>query len=441
MSGRHLRQRRIILQAVYGGQFHEKRLISVNFVADRHKGGPNGDQRSAAFSAVGKILGGYEPGFELVAGADPEAIERFVVLFVRGSPRLLLPPERPIMRSAIASFLGNHRFANLVMPFVQVASRAGGPLSRVSTDVSLTSRGSAASPLRELISGVLCRDDFEIALRLSFGRPNAKTVAMAISTSGDALCFAKFGSEAMTDDLVAHEGAILERFEGVDMPVIMPRLLYSGTWAGGRNVLITAPLQLVPLKRDARDAHRAADIFASRNFVVNSTLSDSAYWRRVVDSATSSGDHGGSRATLLASITRIEEVWGDSHLDFGASHGDWARANLGMIEGRIAALDWERCTELAPRGIDVAHFALSEGSLSLLGKSLFGRSLYIERAAESVRQYLRSAGLPVGNAEPLIMLALLEMVIRFRSARTAGLRSADSKFGPALEAGLRKWTP
>ena len=401
--------------------------------------GSDGNQCSAAFSAVGKILGGYETGFEIVGGSDPNAIERFVVLCVRGSPRLLLPPDRSNMRSAIVGFLGNHRLAGLVTPFVQVASRAGGPLSRVSSDVSLTSREGTPSPLRELLTNVLRRDDFEIALRLSFGRPNAKTVAMAISGTGEALCFAKFGSEAMTNDLVAHEGAILEHFEGVDMPVIMPRLLYSGTWAGGHNVLITAPLQLESLKRDARNAHLAADTFSSQNFVANSTLSGSAYWRQIVESAKSSGDREGDGGTLLSSIARIEEVWGDSDLDFGASHGDWARANLGMIEGRVAALDWERCTGLAPRGIDVAHFILNEKSLSFFGKPLFGTSLDIKRAAEGVRQYLKLAGLPPRNAELLIMLALLEMVIRFRSAQTAGLRSADLKFGPALEAGLRRW--
>ena len=400
--------------------------------------GSDSGQRSAAFSAVEKILGGYESGFEVVGGVDPNAIERFVVVSVRGTPRLLLPPDRSIMRSAIASFLGNRRLVGLVTPFIQVASRTGGPLSRVSSDVSLTSQEGTPSPLRGLLASVLDRNDFEIALRLSFGRPNAKTVAMAISRTGEALCFAKFGSEAMTNDLVAHEGAILAQFEGTDMPVIMPRLLYSGKWADGHNVLITAPLRLEPLKLDARDAHQAADAFSSRNFVVNSALRDSAYWRRAIEDATSSFDHEDDHGALLRSITEIEEVWGDNEFDFGASHGDWARANIGLVDGRVAAFDWERFTELAPRGIDVAHFVLSENSPSFFGKS-FGASLDIERAAEDVRRYLESAGLPPSNAEPLIMLALLEMVVRFRSAQTAGLRSADRKFGPALEAGLRRW--
>ena len=63
---------------------------------------------------------------------------------------------------------------------------------------------------------------------------------MAISDAGEALCYAKLGSEAMTGDLVAHEGEILEQFEDIDMPLIIPPRLYSGTWADGQNVLITA---------------------------------------------------------------------------------------------------------------------------------------------------------------------------------------------------------
>ena len=79
-------------------------------------------------------------------------------------------------------------------------------------------------------------NDFQIAMRLSFGRPNAKMVAVAISSEGEVLCFAKFGSEAMTNGLVAHESAILEQFEGVDMPLIIPSRLFSGAWVGGHNV-------------------------------------------------------------------------------------------------------------------------------------------------------------------------------------------------------------
>jgi len=393
---------------------------------------------NTAFSAAGKVLGGYEPGFELTKGSHPNAIERFLVLCVRGSPRLLLPPTMPVMRTAITSFLGGHRLANLVPPFVQVAAKTGGPLSRISAPVSLMSANGDPSALRSLVSNVLGRNDFQIALRLSFDRPNAKTVAMAISDSGECLCFAKFGSEAMTNELVAHESAILEQFEDTDMPVIMPQRLYSGTWAGGHNVLITAALQLDSLKRDALSAHQAADAFASHNIVESCTLSDSAYWRQLVKRVTVLEGDGSDRIisgqALGTTIARIEQMWGRLSFNFGPSHGDWTRANLGLVDGQLAALDWERCTKAAPRGIDIAHFSICENA-----PRCFGKSVDIERAAQSVRQFLNLSAQHSHHAEPLVSLALLEMVLRFRSAHRVGILSKDSKFGPALQASLQKW--
>ena len=257
---------------------------------------------------------------------------------------------------------------------------------------------------------------------------------MAISHEGEVLCFAKFGSEALTNDLVAHEGAILEQFEGKDMPLIVPRLLYSGTWAENRNVLITAPLQLTPLNRKTNIADEVADAFAIQTFVTNSRLGNSEYWRQIVESTQKiEGDEARTEA-LHATVAKIEQCWGDCEFDFGASHGDWTYANLGMVDGQLAAFDWERCTMLAPRGIDVAHFAVCDSSFRI-----FRRSLDIEQAAATVRQYLKTSGQCTNNAHPLVLLALLEMVIRFQSAQRVGLRSDDLRFGPALNDALKKW--
>lgn len=407
----------------------------MKFSAEKNLINSDNSKNSAAFASVAKVLSGYQPGFDLTGEASPDAIERFVVLCVRGSPRLLLPPSPPLMRAAIKSFLGNRRFlAALVAPFIQGACWIGGPLSYLSTPVSLTSTDGKSSPLRELLANALGHNDFQIAMRLSFGRPNAKMVAMAISSEGEVLCFAKFGSEAMTNDLVAHESAILEQFEGVDMPLIIPGRLFSGAWVGGHNVLITAPLQMEPLEPDASSAHQAADAFASLNAVTTSALKDSAYWQQIGERVAQLEDSGNGKEPLSTTVARIEQAWGDSIFDFGASHGDWSRANLGLVDGRVAALDWERCTELSPRGIDIAHFAICE-----ITARAFKKSFDIEHVAKSVRQYLHAAGQPPEKAEALLMFAMLEMVIRFKSAQNVGLRSADSKFRPALQAGLKKW--
>jgi len=377
------------------------------------------------------VLSGYQAGFELVEGVQPSAIERFTVVRLGGVPRLLLPPSQPIMRTALASFVGERRSTVLIPPLLQLASTIGGPFSRVCSSVSFMSESSQVSPLRELVSEVLGRNDYQLALRVSFGRPNAKTVAMAIADSGEALCYLKIGTEAMTNSLVAHESAVLEQLEGSEMPVITPRRLYAGTWANEHNVLITAPIkQLEPLKQDARDAHVAAAALVSQRGVVSGKLADSEYWRSMI-ARVEQFDHS---EALKATMAEVERLWGADDFDFGVSHGDWTRANVGMVGSRVAALDWERCSEHAPNAIDIAHFVISEKT----SKSFSG-SLNVERVLEKVRRILGQAELSSSHAEPLIAFALLEMVIRFKSAENAGVQSTDFKFGPALKECLQKW--
>lgn len=414
----------------YEKRINRKSLVKINRSVDAKLINSSDSMNSDIFSKVGRVLGGYQPGFEIVKGIDPEAIEHFTVISAKGVPRLLLPPSRSLMRTAMTSFLGGRYVANLLPSCVQLAAKMGGPLSRFSSSVSLMSQTGAPSPLRQLIADVVGRNDFKIALRVSFGRPNAKTVAMAISDTGEVLCYVKLGSEAMTGDLIAHESKMLEQFENIDMPVIMPPRLYSGTWADGQNALITGALKLEPLSRDAHMAHAAADALASQTMVTRSPLVSSAYWHRIVEFADQHSDSD----VLSTTVADIERIWGASDFDFGASHGDWSRANVGMANGQVAAIDWERCTELAPRGIDIAHFAIIETT-----SRRFSKAINIDQLAETVRQYLKSADLPSANAEAMIVFALLEMVVRFKSAEKAGLKSTDSKFGPALQAGVQKW--
>ena len=390
---------------------------------------------ASALRAVEKVLGGKESGFTFVDGSPDGSIERFAVIPARGMPRLLLPVTGSAMRVALGSFLGERPWIGIASPLIRASSKIVGSRSLISKELSLLSESGARSPMRELLTSILGRGDFQLALRLSFGRPNAKTVIAAISDAGDILCFAKIGSETMTDDLVAHESNVLEKFANVDSPVLMPRQLYAGVWDGGGNVLITEPLQLESLSRSAKDAHIAADSFTAASLVATDTLKKSTYWSETLERIETLGGLKTQGSGIHDAISEIEAVWGDISFDFGPSHGDWSRANVGMVNGRVAALDWERCTHGAPRGLDTAHFALLEAS-----SRSRGRSFDIERVAKSTQQYLASAGRPPEHAKPLIILDLLEMVVRFMTAQSAGLRTSDSKFEPALEAGLRNWS-
>ncbi len=381
-----------------------------------------------ALNSVVTVLSGRQPdGFALADGLSDSALETFVVVSVRGIPRLMLPPARPAMRAALTAFLGERFWigaGSIIMPQAAKLSRNDvAPLRQL----SLQSATSTRSPMRDLVSSVIQRDDYSLALRLSFGRPNAKTVAAAISHAGEVLCFAKFGSEALTDDLITHESRVIERFAGPDSPLVLPRILYSGTWSGNCSVLITQPLHLSGLSKAAEQAHRAIDTFTAAHQLVQSSLRESVFWTNM-----RSEFHHVCSTDDLQLVAEIERIWGEHNFEFGVSHGDWSRANVGLSGDRIAALDWERFCESAPRGIDTAHFAIIDASMGSSGKRL-----NIRQVIADTQRHIHSAGRDTNDAKPLVALALLDLVLRFKKARQAGVKTKGSIFEDALRASLR----
>ena len=393
-----------------------------------------GEPVDTALRSVTQVLAGYQPGFRLVNGQQANSVERFTVVPARGTSRLLLPMERAAMTTALKSFVGGHRWAGLAPTVLQVLSKTAGSTAVLSRDLSLLADGGQAAPIRDLFASVLGRSDFELAFRLSVGRPNAKTVAMAIGANGNPLCFAKFGSENMTNSLVEFETKILQHFQNRDLGVVIPRVLYAGRWAGDHHVLVTEPFMLSPLKRHAELAHRAADDFTKASPMTTSPLRDSDYWQAVVSRVGEIGDRSSSRSVLIQAVEAMDRRWGSTEFDFGYSHGDWSRANLGTVGDKLVALDWERCTDNSPRGIDIAHFAIIENS-----SSLSNRLLDLDNIEDRTRHYLDEIGRSPLLAQPLIAFDLVEMMLRFSTAQAVGLPSHDSRFGPALRAAMLQW--
>jgi len=388
----------------------------------------------AAFDSVTQVLAGYQPGFRLVNGQHANACDQFTVVPARGTPRLLLPNTQAAMATALKSFVGGHRWARFAPTVLGIVSKTAGSTAVLSRDVSLMSDGAQHAPIRDLFSSVLGRDDFELAFRLSVGRPNAKTVAMAISAAGEPLCFAKVGSEDMTNSLVEYETKVLQHFAHRDLGVAIPKVLHASRWAGDHHVLITEPLLLSPLKRSATVAHRASDTFTSSSPMETHALRDSPYWHGIVSRVDHIRSESSSRAMLVEALKMMDKTWGSTTFDYGFAHGDWSRANLGTINGKLVALDWERCTDNSPRGIDIAHFAILENS-----SSLSNRLLDLDSIEDRTRHYLDEIGRSPLLARPLIAFDLVEMMLRFCTAQAVGLPSHDSSFGPALRAAMLRW--
>ena len=399
----------------------------------------NIEANNSALRALEQVFSGYAPGLKLIEGSNanafeqfPHTVERFLVLRQGKVPRLILPQSNPAMRKALGEFLGNRPGMGLALPLAHIAIKLG-VFSSYLSEISLTSQTDVSSPFRQFLCSVLGREDFHLALRLSFGRPNAKTVALAISHDGQALCFAKIGSEAMTNDLVAHEGNVLKGLTSESSSILTPRLLYSDVWKQEQHILITEPLLIEALPEDAQMAHRAADDFTASRPITTCKVSESNYWQHVIAWVQQLAESSQRDEVLDAAISTIEKTWGSTVFDFGACHGDWARANVGVVDGRVAAFDWERFNDESPRGIDTAHFAISECTHK--GR---GRGFDVELAFEKTRRYLTAAGRPADHAELLVILDCLQMFLRFMSARQAGVQSDGSNFRQALQTFLKK---
>ena len=134
---------------------------------------------------VSSVLSGYSDGYRLVRGRQADAIEQFVLLGTPGSPRLLLPLAKPLTNSAINGFLGGRSLSKLLPLLVRFSVALGGPFTKICGEYSLIASDQSISPIRKLLTDILGRDDFQIALRFSFRRPNGKTVALAISNDGE----------------------------------------------------------------------------------------------------------------------------------------------------------------------------------------------------------------------------------------------------------------
>jgi len=394
-------------------------------------GGLSKQINNAAMQAVCDFLGGYKPGFELVEGASSDAVEQFIVIRKRGLPGLLLPTSQNALRVALSGFIGVKPWTGLISSLAQIAVKFGLFSSRVSV-LSLKSQTGEVPPFRQFLTSVLERDDYHLALRTSFGRPNAKIVIQAVSHDGSALCFVKVGSEKMSDKLVAHESEVLVKLEHSDLPILTPRTLYQGVWEQRWQVLITEPMLTHPLDDDATEAQLASDSFTTAGEMTTCALRDSEYWRWISGRIDQLEDMGLPVEAFNTALARIDAVWGSTELDFGASHGDWSRANVGIIDGQVAAYDWERYSHCSPRGTDIAHFSLFEFDDR-------HRGFDVERVAEKTRQNLKAADRPEEHAQLLVILGCLEMSLRFMSAQKAGVQAKDKIFGQALEDGLRKW--
>jgi hypothetical protein len=291
--------------------------------------------------------------------------ERYLVASAGGRPRMLLPDDPIAGREALRAN------ASMRAPRVRWArSAAGLAYHPAAWDLATRGRGRVgvhvAGPDVDLPSRFLAEALGEVHVVLAINvRPPApfrKPTVQVVLPGGRMLAYAKVASSEVTKLGVGREARALRALASrPGGPLLAPALLHHGPWAS-REVVVTAPLPRDVRRYLAEEGPPPLDVtreVASLSENGRSALGESAYWKDVRARAerlapTAAG--AGLDAVFAAFLDVVQDRRGDAATTFGTWHGDWSPWNLGHVEGRLAAWDWEHSTPGAPLGYDVVHF-------------------------------------------------------------------------------------
>jgi hypothetical protein len=193
---------------------------------------------------------------------------------------------------------------------------------------------------------------------LYIGPPRAvrKPVLQVLDPRGNTFAFAKLGIDAFTNDLVTAEArAVTELSTNTWNCLSVPTVLYAGVWRD-HQLLVQSAVPRGPRANVADGLLSSAmSELASFPESTSAALARSSYWHRLTGRIGRLPES--SIATVLArSQKTITETAGDTVLDFGASHGDWAPWNMTIVEDRVMVWDWEKFEHDVPVGFDAVHF-------------------------------------------------------------------------------------
>jgi hypothetical protein len=314
------------------------------------------------------LWGGLE-GVRVTDRWDPppgwRTAERYLVASAGGRPRMLLPDDPIAGREALRAN------ASMRAPRVRWArSAAGLAYHPAAWDLATRGRGRVgvhvAGPGVELPSRFLAEALGEVHVVLAINvRPPApfrKPTVQVVLPGGRMLAYAKVASTEVTKLGVGREARALRALASrAGGPLLAPALLHLGSW-GSREVLVTAPLPPGVRRYRAEEGPPPLDVtreVASLSDDGRSALGESVYWKDVRARAerlapTAAG--AGFDAVFAAFLDTVQDRRGGAATTFGTWHGDWSSWNLGHVEGRIAAWDWEHSTPGTPLGYDVVHF-------------------------------------------------------------------------------------
>jgi len=356
--------------------------------------------RTQYLSEVLNVL--YPPS----AGPDGPRTE-FILVPNAVRPRLLVPVgSRRVAAGAVRRYAQPAaRTARVKRDLAALALRTGADRVLLPDRVTVGGVDTIASHLSTALDRELV-----VSVHIGPARANRKPVLQLLSPDGETIGFAKLGINELTRRLVRLETTALATLQSARLStVVSPRILYAGQWYG-HQVLVQEAL---PAWRRRYPAGRwlpaAMREVAACLGLLRAGLGESRYWAGLCARL--------STVDCLPLATAAQDLGnrcGDTRLEFGAWHGDWAPWNMAALADHVLVWDWERFTAGVPVGFDALHHALH---VRLERREDAGAA--VDATVGRAPEILAPFGVPAGPARVTALLYLVDLATRYLADRQA----------------------
>lgn len=266
----------------------------------------------------------------------------------------------------------------------------------------------AATDLESALSKIIGRT-VHLSLYISPPRAVRKPVIQLIDVRGTTVAFAKLGVGPFTSGLVRAEADSLSFLASKAWRTLrIPAVLHASVWQGQQLLVLTAFGRGRSPAPDSPVLMLAMAEVARARGLSNAALAMSAYWRRLavrIDRLAPTD----STALLRRTMQSIAAEHGQTQVQFGSWHGDWAPWNMTLTSDQVNVWDWEKFEEDVPVGFDAIHFCV-QGDVVLHGTNPI---VAFARTRSRAPDLLRWVGPNHVAADLLVSLYAMDIAVRY----------------------------
>ncbi len=353
----------------------------------------------------------------------------FLALPSRSRPAMLVPasPGAATATALAGAKTGGTRRQRLLLRAAALAARTGA--LRVLPSHVVVLPGEGTDPSADIVSWLTAALGHEVRISLtgSPARSNRKPILHVLGSSGQALGYAKIGTNELTRRLVAREGRALEQLAcGVPEGLRVPRVLARGVWGPHEVLVQEALVPRGPQSWTADELSRRMVAFACSGRVDEAAVVDGRY----VSSLRGRLEElppTPAKARLIAAASSLVARHGAVRLRYGRWHGDWTPWNMARQGHDLLLWDLERMEDGVPIGFDELHHHVQRAVI----REHHAPGEAATRLLRNAEVVLRAWQLDHRAARVTALLYLLEIGARYSADR-------QEEAGGALS-GLADW--